>query len=112
MLALLFSLSQNGFLLLFLKKFFQHRTHLRNMDRRDVPNNFGVHVTVIVCHDVAHTTHLAKGKLGEGLFGFFIQMSRRFSYDLNSPDDRILFLLIGAEGRFRSVLDIGNNEAT
>jgi len=67
------------------------------MNRGDLPNNPRIHVAVVVGHNVAHAAHLAKGKLRQGLFGLFIQMGRRFSNDFNPPDNRILFLLIGAE---------------
>ncbi len=80
------------------------------MDRGDLPNNFWIHVTVVMCHDVAHTAHLTKGNVRKGLFGFFIQMSSRLSNDFNPPDDRVLVLLVGAERHFSGVLDIGDNQ--
>lgn len=80
------------------------------MNGRNAPDDLRVHVAVIVGHNVAHNTHLAKRKLREGVPGFFGQMGNGFSNDFDPPDNSILFLHVGAECGFRGALDIGGNE--
>jgi hypothetical protein len=61
-------------------------------------------------NDIAHAPHFSNGELGDRFSGFIAQMRCCLADYFDTPDHGILFLLVGAEIRFRSVFDLGGNE--
>jgi hypothetical protein len=60
--------------------------------------------------DVAHTTHFSKGEFWDGLAARRAYVRRGLTDDFNSPDDGILFLLVGIEIGFGRVFDVCADE--
>jgi hypothetical protein len=61
-------------------------------------------------NDVAHAAHFSKGEFLDGLAARRGYVRRGLTDDFNTPDDGVLFLLVGVEIGFRGVFDVCADE--
>jgi len=81
------------------------------MDGGDLPYNPQINICVVMGNDVSHASHLSEREIGHCAPGFFTQVRGGFTYNFDSPDHGILFLLIGPEIRLRDVFQIRCDQA-
>ena len=92
--------------ILTVKKLFQRSADVWHIHGGDLPNDPQLDVGIVVGNDVAHSAHFSKGEFWDGLAACRVYVRRGLTDDFNTPDDSILFLLVGIEIGFRGVFDV------
>ena len=79
------------------EKLLQGSANLRHVhgSDRDLPHNAQIHVGIVMGDDIAHTAHFSKGEFRNGLVARLSYVHRGVTDDFNTPDDDLLFLLVG-----------------
>lgn len=92
------------------KKSLERYGKLRNVFGGHLPDDLEIHVSVVMCDDVAHATHPSEGKVWYRSAGGFRKVRCCFPDDLDPTNYRILLLPIDVERCCCRVLDVGSDE--
>jgi hypothetical protein len=78
--------------ILTVKKLFQGSANFWHIHGGDFPDDLQIDVGIVVCDNIAHTAHFAKGEFWDGPAARLGYVGRGLTDDFNTPDDGVVSL--------------------